>query len=142
MFYIDREGKKTTQKNVFSHETIDIIDNPMFEKVYRQYFKTKSKEIMKEGNILVAYNTYINDKWDLSNFLQYKPLTPMDIIRGVYYSFMTLTHFTNAYRYDHILHRDDRYYRYDVIKNALNVNHKDWTSKCDRFNYIVYNHII
>jgi hypothetical protein len=122
---------------VFSHESIDIATNPLFEKVYRAYFKNKSKEIIAEGNKLVAYHNFIDSRWDLSNYLQYKPLTPMDFLRGLYYAFMTKTGFTNAYRYDHILSRSDKYYEYDVVKNGLNVNSKDWETKAEKFNLVV-----
>lgn len=137
VFYIDREGGKTPQKNVFSHESIDIAANPLFEKVYREYFRTRSKQVAAEGNRLVAYHSFIDSRWDLANFLQYKPLTPLDFLRGCYYGFMTRTGFTNAYRYDHILSRSDRYYEYDVLKNALNINSKDWESKAEKLNLLV-----
>ena len=34
LYYTDRNGKQTFEKNVFSRERLDIIDNPIFEYVF------------------------------------------------------------------------------------------------------------
>lgn len=34
--YIDRKGKQTFEKNLFSRERFDIIDNPLFEKIFQE----------------------------------------------------------------------------------------------------------
>lgn len=78
---------------------------------------------------MVGYNAFIDSQLDLANYLQYKPLTPADVLRGLWYWFMTTTGFTNAYRYDHLVARSDAMYDYDILKLALNVNNKDWESK-------------
>lgn len=36
IYYIDREGKQTFEKNVFSRERLDIIDNPLFENIFKR----------------------------------------------------------------------------------------------------------
>lgn len=36
IYYIDRKGKQTFEKNVFSRERLDIIDNPLFEKIFKE----------------------------------------------------------------------------------------------------------
>lgn len=56
----------------------------------------------------------------------------MDIIRGIWYTFMTTTGFTNAYRYDHILSRSDDLHTYDIAKMAMNINRKDSIDKAKR----------
>lgn len=35
IIYTDRLGKQTFEKNVFSRERLDIIDNPIFEKLFQ-----------------------------------------------------------------------------------------------------------
>ena len=132
VFYVDEKGEQKQQKNVFSVERVDIINNPLFEKVYRQYYQQRTPAILLKGNLLMAYHTFVHKQTDLDNYLQYKPLTPMDLLRGSWYAFMTKTGFTNAYRYDHIMSRPDWLYEYDVAKMALNINKKDFDSKFER----------
>lgn len=36
IYYIDRRGKQTFEKNVFSRERLDIIDNPLFETIFKE----------------------------------------------------------------------------------------------------------
>ena len=35
IYYVDRKGKQTFEKNVFSRERLDIIDNPLFENMFK-----------------------------------------------------------------------------------------------------------
>ena len=35
IYYIDKYGKQRFEKNIFSRERLDIIDNPLFEKILR-----------------------------------------------------------------------------------------------------------
>lgn len=132
VFYVDEQGKHQQQKNVFSIERLELIDNPIFEKVYRTYYQNRTPDVVRTGNLLVAYNSFLHKQTDLDNYLHYKPLTPMDMIRGVWYAFMTKTGFTNAYRYDHIMSRSDLLYMYDVVKVAMNINRKDFKLKAQR----------
>ena len=36
IYYMDRKGKQTFEKNVFSRERLDIIDNPLFENIFKE----------------------------------------------------------------------------------------------------------
>lgn len=42
IYYIDRKGKQTFEKNVFSRERLDIIDNPLFETIFKEKKSDKS----------------------------------------------------------------------------------------------------
>ena len=132
IFFVSPTGQHTQQKNVFTSESLDIVNNPIFERIYRQYYNDPSDRVIRRGNILMAYHVSVDKQMDVDNYVHYKPLTPMDWVRGLWYFFMTSTTLTNAYRYDHIFSRDDRLYLYDIAKCALNPNNKDYNTKADK----------
>lgn len=133
MLYIDKEGGHTTQKNIFNNEKIEYLNNPIFEKIYRQYFYDRSKEVVKKGNLLVAYNKHIDDQDDLNNYLCYKTVNGLDYLRAFWHLYMTKLGFTNAYRYDHLISRSDTVYEYERVKYALNLPDKLAKNKSTTF---------
>ncbi len=66
--HVDQTGKQTFERNSFQTERPDIMDNPLFEQMY------KSQDMGEEGsfarnNLLVAYHLALDDKYDLDNYL-------------------------------------------------------------------------
>jgi hypothetical protein len=65
MLYFDKQGNSNVSKNILKHENPDHFDNPIFEKVYRQYFFERTPDIKKKGANLVAYNDFMGDRDNL-----------------------------------------------------------------------------
>jgi hypothetical protein len=61
LFYVNEKGEQTFEKNVFSFERPDIVNNPLFETIY----KYPQKDQIERGNLLIGYNTHMNNKYDL-----------------------------------------------------------------------------
>jgi len=56
IYYIDRKGKQTFEKNVFSRERLDIIDNPLFENI----FKEKKNDQASFEKVFIKFYVFIN----------------------------------------------------------------------------------
>jgi hypothetical protein len=54
LFYVDREGKARFEKNNFTRERLDIIDNPLFEDILR-HPESLTADQLRRANLLVAY---------------------------------------------------------------------------------------
>lgn len=76
----------------------------------------------------MAYELNRNNRYDLDNYLHYKPINPMDFVRALYYMAYIKLGLTNKYRYDHFIAKPDWLYDLEKIKIALN--------GMDRENYI------
>ena len=129
MIYVDKKGNQTTQKNVFSNERIEFLENPIFEKIYRWYYFDRTSAIVKKGNLLVAYNEFISDQYELKNYLSFKTVNFVDYLRAGWHLYMTSLGLTNAYRYDHLISRSDFIYEYESVKYALDLPNKTGKDK-------------
>ncbi|KAM3141406.1 hypothetical protein pb186bvf_006524 [Paramecium bursaria] len=122
--YTSKDGTQRFEKSIFNRERIDIIDNPLFEEIFRSEMTPK---LRKRGSLLMAYETNRDNRYDLDNYLHYKPINPFDFIRAGYYYIYIKLGLANKYRYDQFLSKPDWIYNFEKIKLALNPN--------DRYNY-------
>lgn len=122
-FYVDKEGQKT-EKNNLNFEKLENKENPTFEKFVRKFKNDGCLESLKNCNLLIAYNKNIFNPVDLNNYLGYKTVNLADWARGLFWGFMVYSKFTNYYRYDHILGKNDLFYEYEKLKFALNLGNK------------------
>ena len=136
-FYVNKKGEHVESKNVFTQERSEYLENQLFEPIYRQYYWKRSPYLIKTGNLLVAYNKFVEDRHDLDNYLHHKTINLMDFIRGVWYSFQTKLGFTNAYFYDHIISKPDIIYEYEKVKLALNIPKLEDDMKPYKYNKVL-----
>ncbi|CAD8197898.1 unnamed protein product [Paramecium pentaurelia] len=115
--YTDKQGKQKFEKSIFNRERLDIIDNALFEEIFRGEM---TSEKIKRGSLLVAYELNCNNRFDLDNYLHYKPINPMDFIRGLHFQFYVQLGLTNQYRYDHFISKPDWLYEWEQWKIELN----------------------
>lgn len=131
--YTNIKGEQRFEKNIFHRERLEIMDNALFEEIMRADVLTP--KLKKRGALLVAYELNKDNRYDLDvcicisiqNYLHYKPINPMDVLRSIYYQFYVTLGFTNKYRYDHFLSKADWMYEIEKMKIAVN--------GMDRLNY-------
>ena len=76
--------------------------------------------LIRRGNKLAAYWMNLHKRYDLDNYLQYKPITSMDFVRAAYYHFMTKTGLADTYRNEQFLSKSD--FAYELEKQMIAVN--------------------
>ena len=81
---------------------------------------------------MVAYNHYMHDENELHNYLLYKTVNFSDLVRALWYKYMTFLKLTNAYRYDHLIKRPLFLYEYERLKQALNMSHRVSTNSAEK----------
>ena len=99
MYHVDLEGRQLFEKINFLEERIDLIENPLLGPLFRRKPQLLEDELMsKRANKLAVYYFNMHKRYDLDNYLQYKPITLMDWVRAVYYTFMMETGLADSYR--------------------------------------------
>jgi hypothetical protein len=124
MFYNYETGVQLSEKNYLNIEKVENVSNPLFEKYIREFKQSQTRESLRNGNLLIAYNKNINNNLELKNYLHYKTVNLGDWLRGAYYKVMVGLKLTNYYRYDHIISKDDQIYNYEKLKISMNLPYK------------------
>lgn len=109
--HVDQQGKQTFERNSFQTERLDIMDNPLFEQMYKSQ-NMGEEETFSRNNMLVAYHLALDDKYDLDNYLQHKRVTPHDLFRGIYTRTWLFLGLSNRYRYEHFIYKPDVVYSF------------------------------
>ena len=74
----------------------------------------------ERANRIAVYYLNLHKRYDLDNYLHYKPITPMDWVRCGYYLFMTSTGLADTYRNEQYLPKADL--NYDIERQLLTLN--------------------
>jgi len=99
MYHVDLSGNMLYEKINFKEERIDLLENPLLGSVIRRREMLDTHPtLIRRGNKLAAYWMNLHKRYDLDNYLQYKPITSMDFVRAAYYHFMTKTGLADTYR--------------------------------------------
>ncbi|CDW82998.1 UNKNOWN [Stylonychia lemnae] len=137
MYHVDLEGRILFEKINFKEERIDLIENPLLGPLLRRKPQLIEDEIMsKRANQLAVYYFNLHKRYDLDNYLQYKPISLMDWVRAVYYTFMMQTGLADPYRNEQYFPKLDIFYNFERNMISLNFGNPD-TSKTAR-NLLVY----
>ncbi|CAI2376731.1 unnamed protein product [Moneuplotes crassus] len=134
MYHVDMDGNMAFEKLNFKEERIDLLDNPLLGPYIRRkdkfVFKNKpdaknkevkySEKMLEEASRIAIYYLNVHKRYDLDNYLHYKPITMMDWVRAAYYGFMTKTHLADRYRNQQFLPKHDFFYNYE--RRTINLN--------------------
>ena len=103
-------------------ESIDLLENPLLGPLLRRkHLLIQDDLLIKQLNMLAIYYLNKDKRYDLSNYLQYKAITPMDWVRAGYYLFMTKTGLADSYRNEQYLPKPDFIYEFErktILMNA------------------------
>jgi len=114
-----RDGTQKFEKFSLTRERTDIVDNPLFESIFKK--NVFDKEVIAGGNKLIAYHLNIKNRYNIDNYLHYKPITVFDVMRGLFYKGMLFFGVSNRYKYDHFIYKDDWFYDFEKLKIGLNL---------------------
>ena len=111
MYHVDLEGEMVFEKLNLREERIDLLQNPLLGPLLRRKDKLVEDDIMTErANRVAIYYLNIHKRYDLDNYLHYKPVTPFDFARAAYYLFMTYTGLADTYRNEQYVPKSDFFY--------------------------------
>lgn len=79
----------------------------------------------ERANRIAIYYLNIHKRFDLDNYLQYKPITPFDFARAAYYTFMIKTGLADTYRNEQYVPKSDFFYEQERQMLYLNFNNPD-----------------
>mgnify|MGYP007103445149 CR=1 FL=1 len=79
----------------------------------------------ERANKLSIYYLNLHKRYDLDNYLQYKPIGVLDWVRAGYYLFMYHTGLADTYRNEQFLPKLDFFYNLEAKLVALNFNNPD-----------------
>ena len=86
MYHVDLDGEMVFEKLNLREERIDLLQNPLLGPLLRRKDKLIEDDFLTErANRIAIYYLNINKRYDLDNYLHYKPITPMDFIRATYF---------------------------------------------------------
>eukprot|EP00347_Sterkiella_histriomuscorum_P013534 403364343 len=137
MYHVDLEGRMLFEKINFREERIDLLENPLLGPSLRRKQQLIEDELMaKRASQMAIYYLNLHKRYDLDNYLQYKPITAMDWIRAFYFTFMTYTGLADTYRNEQYFPKIDIFYNFERYMIAMNFANPD-TSKTAR-NILVY----
>ena len=99
MYHVDMKGEMVFEKLNLREERIDILQNPLLGPLLRRKEQLVGDDLMTErANRLAIYYLNLHKRFDLDNYLQYKPINLMDWVRAAYYLFMYHTGLADTYR--------------------------------------------
>ena len=126
MYHVDLEGNMVFEKLNLREERIDLLENPLLGPLLRRKDKLVEDDLMTErANRLAIYYLNIHKRYDLDNYLQYKPITLLDWVRTVYYLVMWHTGLADTYRNEQYIPKYDYFYEQERRMLALNFNNPD-----------------
>ena len=101
-------GEMIFEKLNLREESIDLLSNPLLGPLLRRKDKLVEDNMMTErANRLAIYYLNIHKRFDLDNYLQYKPINAMDWLRTAYYLFMFHTGLADTYRNEQYVSKAD-----------------------------------
>jgi hypothetical protein len=113
MYHVDLQGEMLYEKLNLKEERIDLLDNPLLGPLLKRKEQLlEDMEMTERANRIAVYYLNLHKRYDLDNYLHYKPITVMDWFRCFYYVFMTATGLADTYRNEQYLPKLD--FNYDV----------------------------
>eukprot|EP00351_Strombidinopsis_sp_SopsisLIS2011_P005993 CAMPEP_0116878760 /NCGR_PEP_ID=MMETSP0463-20121206/10504_1 /TAXON_ID=181622 /ORGANISM="Strombidinopsis sp, Strain SopsisLIS2011" /LENGTH=129 /DNA_ID=CAMNT_0004527291 /DNA_START=334 /DNA_END=723 /DNA_ORIENTATION=+ len=126
MYHVDMEGNMCYEKINLREERIDLLENPMLGPLLRRKEQLLEDDLMtKRANRLAVYYLNIHKRYDLDNYLHYKPINPMDFVHAVWYKFMMITGLADPYRNEQYFPKPDYFYEYEREMYGINFNNPD-----------------
>ena len=119
------DGNTYFEKLSFKEERIDLLDNPLLGPYIRRKETIEDKNLLEEASRIAIYYINIHQRYDLDNYLHYKPITIADWIRAAYYAFMMKTGLADKYRNQQFLYKPDFLYDYERRMISLNLQGPD-----------------
>ena len=122
MYHIDMEGRQVFEKiNFQREERIDLMENPLLGPMLRRKEKLlEDEKLAKRANKIAIYYLNMHKRYDLDNYLQYRPITAMDWFRGVYHLFMIYTGLADTYRNEQYFPKLDIFYNFEREMIGIN----------------------
>jgi hypothetical protein len=117
---VDREGNSHIEKIIFNNERSDIMLNPFLEFLLKK--KPWNDKQLEEAYMITGYYLNINNMYDLDNYLHYKAINPMDLVRWAYYYFMLYSGIADTYRNEQFLKKPDSLYEMEMLIFSCNLN--------------------
>lgn len=126
MYHVDLSGRMTFEKLNLREESVDLLDNPLMGPLLRRKEQVIGDAVLtKRANKVAIYYLNLHRRFDLDNYLQYKPVTAMDWVRCGYYLFMKGTGLADTYRNEQYLPKPQWLYEWERRVLALNYNSPD-----------------
>ena len=121
MYHVDMEGGTYFEKLSFKEERVDLIDNPLLGPYIRRKEELyKNDKLLEEASRIAIYYINMHQRYDLDNYLHYKPITLMDWVRAAYYGFMMTTGLADKYRNQQFISKPDFIYNHE--RRTINLN--------------------
>ena len=126
MYHVDLDGEMVFEKLNLREERLDILQNPLLGPLLRRKDKLVEDDLMTErANRIAIYYLNLHKRYDLDNYLQYKPITLMDWGRAGYYLFMWHTGLADTYRNEQYIGKPDWLYERERQLILINFNNPD-----------------
>ena len=121
MYHVDMEGNVNFEKLNLQEERLDLLQNPLLGPYLRRKKELLEDEIMLErANKIAIYYLNKDKKFDLDNYLLWKAVNPMDLIRALWFKLSIFVGYADTYRNEQYLPRSDFKYNHD--RKMLNIN--------------------
>lgn len=126
MYHVEMDGNTYFEKLSFKEERVDLLDNPLLGPYIRRKEELYTNDkMLEEASRIAIYYLNIHQRYDLDNYLHYKPITIFDFLRAAYYGFMTKTGLADKYRNQQFLTKPDFLYNYEKKMVSLNLQNPD-----------------
>ncbi len=126
LYHVDLAGQMLFEKINFKEERIDLLENPLLGPLLRRKDQLLVDPILNSrANRLAIYYLNLHKRYDLDNYLQYKPINPMDFVRAAYYQFMKNTGLADTYRNEQFFPKFDFFYNQERRTIGLNLGNPD-----------------
>ena len=142
MYHVDLQGNMVFEKLALTEERIDLLDNPLLGPILRHREELlESEKLQKRANKIAMYYLNIDKRFDLDNYLAYKPITPMDFVRCAWYYLSYYSGYADMYRNEQYWGKSDFWYEHERKMLILNFNNPDKSVvaanllKCLNFDY-------
>lgn len=121
MYHVEMDGSTYFEKLSFKEERVDLLDNPLLGPyIRRKDIIYENPKMLEEASRIAIYYINMHRRYDLDNYLQYKPITIGDWLRAAYYGFMLKTGLADKYRNQQFLFKPD--FIYDYERRMINLN--------------------
>ena len=126
MYHVEMDGNTYFEKLSFKEERLDLLDNPLLGPYIRRKDEIyENDEMLEEASRIAIYYINIHQRYDLDNYLHYKPISIYDWLRAAYYGFQMVTGLADKYRNQQFLHKPDILYDYERRLINLNLQNGD-----------------
>lgn len=121
MFHVDLEGQMTFEKLNLQEERLDLLQNPLLGPLLRRKSTLfEDRDWIRRTNMTAVYFNNKDKKFDLDNYLLYKPITPMDWLRTAWYLLSIKTGYADTYRNEQYIPKPDWLYNHE--RKMLGIN--------------------